>query len=103
MSIPVGELVILQNSDYFTEYDGQLGVIVGALHWRRVLDLRTMTRERRLRYSVRPLVPGGIVVASGEHQVRRLRDPGEECTSERSNGLLDEVLECVFVDRPENQ
>ena len=103
MSIPVGELVILQTSDYFAEYDGQLGVIVGPLRWRRVLDLRTMTRERRLRYSVRPLVPGGIVVASGEHQVRRLRDPGEECTSERSNGLLDEVLECVSVDRPENQ
>ena len=87
MSIPVGELVILQNSDYFTEYDGQLGVIVGTLRWRRVLDLGTMTRERRLRYLVRPLVPGGIRVASGEHQVRRLRDPGEECTEAGQAGV----------------
>jgi len=87
MSIPVGELVILQNSEYFTEYDGQLGVIVGPLRWRRVLDLRTMTRERLLRYSVRPLVPGAIVVSSGEHQVRRLRDPGEECTEAGQAGV----------------
>jgi hypothetical protein len=99
MSIPVGELVILQNADYHTELNGQLCVVTGALGWRQPLDLFTMTYEWTWGYEVRPLYPDANLLTSRPDQVRRLRDPGdmEEDSSGGEEGLDDEIEASAFI------
>jgi hypothetical protein len=74
----VGEPVILQNATYFTEWNGALAVIVEALAWRRTTDLLLAEPCRLYCYRARVLAAGGHIVHAAPHQLRKLREPGEE-------------------------
>lgn len=84
----IGETAILQNTTYFTQWDGCLVVVVEGLGVRRVLDLRTRQHVRLLTYGVLPLVEGAIKLQSELYQLRKL--PGNDAVLSRN---LDKELE----------
>jgi hypothetical protein len=82
MTFKVGELVIMQNASYYTEWNGALGVIVSPLAPRTSMDLLSMQYRTNPSYRVKILARDGIVVDARPHQIRHLRGPNE--TSRRS-------------------
>jgi hypothetical protein len=82
MTFKVGELVIMQNASYYTEWNGALGVIVSPLAPRTSMDLLSMQYRTNPSYRVKILARDGIVVDARPHQIRHLRGPDE--TSRRS-------------------
>ncbi|MFO8002925.1 hypothetical protein [Thioalkalivibrio sp.] len=80
MTFKVGELVIMQNASYYTEWNGALGVIVSPLAPRTSMDLITMHYRTNASYRVKVLTRDGIVVDARPHQIRRLRGPDQATT-----------------------
>jgi len=72
MKFSVGELVILQNATYFSEWNGVIGEVLGALQLRNCMDMHTMETEWLQRYSVLPLVEGAFRIHCAERQLRKL-------------------------------
>jgi len=83
MTFKVGELVIMQNASYYTEWNGALGVIVSPLAPRTSMDLLSMQYKTNASYRVKVLTEDGIVVDARPHQIRRLRGPEEAAESEQ--------------------
>jgi len=73
----VGELVIMQNASYYTEWNGALGVVVSPLAPRTSMDLLTMRYRTSESYRVKVLTADGVVVDARPHQIRRLHGPDE--------------------------
>ncbi len=82
----IGDLAILQNAVFHTEFDGTPAQVVGSLAWRSCVDLTSM-RQRTLRcYQVRALTdPEGNVFNAEPHQLRR--PAGPQATSTREHSL----------------
>lgn len=72
MKFSVGELVILQNATYFSEWNGAIGEVLGAQQLRNCMDMHSMKTEWLQRYSVLPLVDDGFRVFCSESQLRKL-------------------------------
>ncbi|AHF00054.1 hypothetical protein [Thioalkalivibrio paradoxus] len=83
MTFKVGELVIMQNASYYTEWNGALGVVVSALAPRTSMDLLSMRYRTSPSYRVKVLASEGIVVDARPHQLRRLRGPEEPVATTR--------------------
>jgi hypothetical protein len=83
MTFKVGELVIMQNASYYTEWNGALGVIVSPLAPRTSMDLVSMQYRTNPSYRVKVLTRDGIVVDARPHQIRRLRGPDDATTRDR--------------------
>jgi hypothetical protein len=83
MAYQVGELVIMQNASYYTEWNGALGVVVSPLALRTSMDLVTMRYRTSASYRVRVLADDGVVVDARPHQLRPLRGPDETETQKR--------------------
>lgn len=77
MTFKVGELVIMQNASYYTEWNGALGVIVSPLAPRTSMDLSSMQYRTNPSYRVKVLAQDGIVVDARPHQIRHLHGPDE--------------------------
>ena len=72
----IGELVVMCNANFHTEYDGAPAVVVGALQPRRGLDLTTMEFVTVTCYDVEVLVQPARKVLAYPYQLRPLRgDP----------------------------
>jgi hypothetical protein len=84
MTFKVGELVIMQNASYYTEWNGALGVIVSPLAPRTSMDLVSMRYRTNPSYRVKVLTRDGIVVDARPHQIRRLHGPDDATTRDRS-------------------
>lgn len=84
MTFKVGELVIMQNASYYTEWNGALGVIVSPLAPRTSMDLVSMQYRTNPSYRVKVLAQDGIVVDARPDQIRRLRGPDEATVRNRS-------------------
>ena len=84
MTFKVGELVIMQNASYYTEWNGALGVIVSPLAPRTSMDLVSMQYRTNPSYRVKVLTRDGIVVDARPHQIRRLRGPDDATSRDRS-------------------
>ena len=93
----VGDLCILQNADHFTEWNGALGVVVAEVQGRCPMDLSTMQHVHVHGYSIRVLEQGGFVVTAQTHQVRPLRDPGDEVVADEDNVSEYETLASLEV------
>jgi len=78
MAYQVGELVIMQNASYYTEWNGALGVVVSPLALRTSMDLVTMQYRTSASYRVRVLADD-----ARPHQLRPLRGPDETETQKR--------------------
>jgi len=83
MTFKVGELVIMQNASYYTEWNGALGVVVSPLAPRTSMDLLSMQYRTNASYRVKVLTRDGIVVDARPHQIRRLHGPDETTTQSR--------------------
>ena len=73
-----GELAIMQNASYFTEYNGYLAVVESDLKRGQPVDLNLMEHVWKTGYSVSILLPDqrkGVFAAP--HQLRRLKEPPE--------------------------
>jgi hypothetical protein len=83
----MGEIVIIQNSDYYLEHDGAPAVVIGPCFLRLAMDLRVMKRRYAHTYSVRVLVDPPRCVCTRPDQMRKLHDDPEdhvtECEKER--------------------
>ncbi len=84
MTFKVGELVIMQNASYYTEWNGALGVIVSPLAPRTSMDLVSMKYRTNPSYRVKVLTQDGIIVDARPHQIRRLHGPDDATTRDRS-------------------
>jgi len=84
MTFKVGELVIMQNASYYTEWNGALGVIVSPLAPRTSMDLVSMQYRTNPSYRVKVLTRDGIVVDARPHQIRRLHGPEDSTSRDRS-------------------
>lgn len=72
----VGDLVVMCNANFHTEYDGAPAVVVGALQPRRGLDLASMEFVTVTCYDVEVLVEPARKVLAYPHQLRPLHgDP----------------------------
>ncbi len=83
MTFKVGELVIMQNASYYTEWNGALGVIVSPLAHRTSMDLLSMHYRTSASYRVKILTRDGVVVDARPHQIRRLHGPEESVRKTR--------------------
>lgn len=83
MTFKVGELVVMQNASYYTEWNGALGVIVSPLAPRTSMDLLSMRYRTNPSYRVKVLTRDGIVVDARPHQLRRLHGPDEATSDHR--------------------
>jgi hypothetical protein len=77
MAFKVGELVIMQNASYYTEWNGALGVVVSPLALRTSMDLVTMRYRTSSSYRVKVLADDGVIVDARPHQLRPLHGPDE--------------------------
>jgi hypothetical protein len=74
----VGDLVIMQNATYYTEYDGTTAVITSPLDVREVVDTRNGEDRIIACYGVRLLsIPDALELYAQPHQVRRPKDDAE--------------------------
>jgi hypothetical protein len=83
MTFKVGELVIMQNASYYTEWNGALGVVVSPLALRTSMDLVTMRYRTSASYRVRVLADDGVIVDARPHQLRPLHGPDATATRTR--------------------
>ncbi len=83
MTFKVGELVIMQNASYYTEWNGALGVVVNPLALRTSMDLVTMRYRTSASYRVKVLADDGVIVDARPHQLRPLHGPDETVTGTR--------------------
>ncbi len=70
----VGELVIMQNADYWEEYDGVPAVVIGPNVTRYALDLLAMEWRFVHSYDVRLLADPPKYVFARHDQLRKLHD-----------------------------
>lgn len=85
MSFRIGELVVMQNASYYTEWNGSLGVIVAALAPRTSMDLSSMRLCTRASYQVQVLAEDGVIVDARPHQLRPLYGPDTETDTDAEN------------------
>jgi hypothetical protein len=89
MTIQVGDLVIMQNASYYTEWNGALGVVVSPLSLRTSMDLMHMQYFTSPSYRVKVLIQDGFIVDARPHQIRPLRDPDSDTQSASDQRLAD--------------
>ena len=83
----IGEIVIIQNSDYWIEHDGVPAVVIGPYLLHLGMDLRIMRKRHVYTYTVRVLVDPPRCVYTRPDQMRKLHDDPDnhvtECEKER--------------------
>lgn len=89
-SFKIGDLVITQNAEYFSEYDGTLAIIVGGHAGRCAMNMNTMEEEwYPFTYEVRLLFCNRVVTVK-PHQIRK---PGDtEISIESIEELINNPL-----------
>ena len=94
----VGDLVIMQKANFFHEYDGYVGIIVGGLSNRSGLNTVTMKYELVSCYDVKILkakdclAKEGMYVCAKPHQLRPLGDNLNEDQNKEENKLRPAVI-----------
>ncbi len=84
----VGDLVIMQNATYYTEYDGSPAVITSPLDVREAVDMRNGEDRIIACYGVRLLsIPDALEILAQPHQVRRPKDDVEARALAHSEAL----------------
>lgn len=72
MNFDKGDIVIMQNANYHTWFNGAFGIVVEPLERRTGLDLSTGKRSESLCYKVKVLAEEGYVVQADVHQIRKM-------------------------------
>jgi hypothetical protein len=78
-TIVPGDLVIMMNASYYTEWDGSIGEVLQPLRYTKSINLNNMQQEYGWFYLVR--LENGREVRCGPHQVRKI--DGDEHLNQR--------------------